>query len=166
MPWPQSEAPPLHLERARDREGGSRIAWCIDYWRWECLAQAWWWIKFQKSNKHFSRPKYTKTVKKTGGFTHFWAYNLPKTLFFDQKYLTRYIPETVSEEYINFKMFHDLSHCGVIPVQSLGSHICPRPPRLGLNWICRKKLNILESHAELIQFNVNYVYTFFYSVFY
>jgi hypothetical protein len=23
MPWPKSEAPRLHLERARDREGGS-----------------------------------------------------------------------------------------------------------------------------------------------
>ncbi len=23
----------LHLERARDCEGGSRTAWCTDYWR-------------------------------------------------------------------------------------------------------------------------------------
>jgi hypothetical protein len=39
---PLSEATRAHLERARDREGGSRTAWCIDYWRWECLARGWW----------------------------------------------------------------------------------------------------------------------------
>jgi hypothetical protein len=33
MPWPQSAAPYLHLERARDRVGHSRTAWCADYWR-------------------------------------------------------------------------------------------------------------------------------------
>jgi hypothetical protein len=26
-----------------------------------------------------------------------------------------------------------LRRCGVIPVQSFGSHICPQPPALGLN---------------------------------
>jgi hypothetical protein len=38
MPWPQSAAPDLHLERARDRVGRSRTAWCADYWRGECPA--------------------------------------------------------------------------------------------------------------------------------
>jgi hypothetical protein len=33
MPQPQSAVPHLHLERARDREGGSEIAWSADYWR-------------------------------------------------------------------------------------------------------------------------------------
>ncbi len=37
------------------------------------------------------------------------------------------------EEYINFKIFCYLWCCGVIPVQSFGSHICPKPPGLGLN---------------------------------
>ncbi len=37
------EAPGLHLERARDRAGGSRIAWRADYWRGECPAWGWWW---------------------------------------------------------------------------------------------------------------------------
>jgi hypothetical protein len=27
--------PHLHLERASDREGGSRTAWCADYWSGE-----------------------------------------------------------------------------------------------------------------------------------
>ncbi len=33
MPWPKSEALGLHLERARDCEGGSRTDWCADYWK-------------------------------------------------------------------------------------------------------------------------------------
>jgi hypothetical protein len=53
-----------------------------------------------------SHPKYTKTAEKMGGgFTYFLAYKLPKTQFFVQKYLTRYISETFFEEYINFKIF-------------------------------------------------------------
>ncbi len=45
---------------------------------------------------------------------------------------TGYTPKTFFEEYINFKNFHSLKHCGVTPVQSFGSHIRPQPPRLGL----------------------------------
>jgi hypothetical protein len=37
-----------------------------------------------------SRPKYTKMAQKTGGFTHFSAYKLPKMPFFALKYLTKY----------------------------------------------------------------------------
>jgi hypothetical protein len=33
MPWPQSAAPDLHLERARDRVGRSRTAWYKIYSR-------------------------------------------------------------------------------------------------------------------------------------
>jgi hypothetical protein len=62
---------------------------------------------------------------------HILAYKSPKTLFFAQKYLTRYTQQTFFEEYINFKS-HYLSHCEVIPVQSFGSHICPQLPGLGL----------------------------------
>jgi hypothetical protein len=36
------------------------------------------------------------------------------------------------EEYINFKILRYLRRCGVIPVQSFGSHIRPQPPGLGL----------------------------------
>ncbi len=66
--------------------------------------------------------------KKTGGFLQLLAYRLPKTLFSAQKYLIRYTPEMFFEEYINFKICHYLSCCGVIPVQSFGSHIRPRRP--------------------------------------
>ncbi len=73
-----------------------------------------------------------KNGKKTGGFAHILAYNSPKTPFFALKYLTRYTHETFFKEYINFKIFRNLSHCGVIPVQSFGSHIRPQPHGLGL----------------------------------
>jgi hypothetical protein len=44
-----------------------------------------------------------------GGSTHFLAYKSLKTLFFTQKYFTRYTQET----FFKFKIFHYLSHCGV-----------------------------------------------------
>jgi hypothetical protein len=67
-----------------------------------------------------------------GGFAHVLAYKLPKTLFFAQKYLTKYTHQMFFQEYINFKIVHNLSHCGVIPVQSFGSHIRPQPHGLEL----------------------------------
>jgi hypothetical protein len=72
-----------------------------------------------------------KNVEKTGGFAHVLAYKSPKTLFFAQKYLTRYTHETFFEEYTNFQA-HFLSHCRLIPLQSFGSHIRPQPHGLGL----------------------------------
>ncbi len=55
---------------------------------------------------------------------------------FALKYLTRYTHETFFMEYINYKIFRNLSHCGVIPVQSFGRHIRPQPHGLGLNGWC------------------------------
>ncbi len=63
---------------------------------------------------------------------HVLAYKSPKTPFFALKYLTRYTHETFFEEYINIKIFRNLSRCGVIPVRSFGSHIRPQPHGLGL----------------------------------
>jgi hypothetical protein len=45
-----------------------------------------------------------------GSFAHVFAYKSPKTLFFALKYLTRYTHEKFFEEYINFKIFRNLSH--------------------------------------------------------
>ncbi len=70
--------------------------------------------------------------EKTGGFAHVLAYNSPKTPFFALKYLTIYTHETFFEEYVNLKIFRNLSRCGVIPVRSFGSHIRPHPHGLGL----------------------------------
>jgi hypothetical protein len=69
-----------------------------------------------------------------GSFTLLLAYKLPKTPFFAQKYLTRYIQNTFFVEYINFKS-HYLCHYGVISVQSFGSHIGPHRPGLGLIFV-------------------------------
>jgi hypothetical protein len=51
-----------------------------------------------------------KNGKKTSGFAHVLAYNLPKTPFFALKYLTRYTHEIFFEEHTNFEG-HYLSRC-------------------------------------------------------
>jgi hypothetical protein len=66
-----------------------------------------------------------------GGFAHVLAYKSPKMPFFAQKYLTRYTHETFFEKCVNFQNLY-LSHCGVMPAQSFGSHIRPQPHGLGL----------------------------------
>ncbi len=131
MPQTQSEAPDQHLERARDRVGGSKTAWCADYWRGECPVRGWWWRRSQKSNKPSKLPERYENGEKTGGFAHVLANESPKTPFFAQKYLTRYTHETFFKEYMNFET-HYLSHCRVIPLQSFRSHIRPQPHGLGL----------------------------------
>ncbi len=111
--------------------GGSRTAWCADYWRGECLVQGWWWRGSQKSNKTSKPPEIGENGEKTGGFAHVLAYRSPKTPFFAQRYLTRYTHETFFEEYTNFEG-HYLSHFRDIVLQSFGSHIRPQPHGLGL----------------------------------
>jgi hypothetical protein len=66
MPQPLSEALCIHLERARDREGGSRTVWYTDYWHWECPTQEWWWRESKKSNTVSipSPPECTKMAQK------------------------------------------------------------------------------------------------------
>ncbi len=131
MPQPQSEAPDLRLERARDRVGSSKTAWCANYWRGERLVQGWWWRGSQKSNKPSKLPEIYKNGKKTGSFAHVLVNKSPKTSFFAHNYLTRYTHEMLFEEYMNFET-HYLSSCRVIPLQSFRSHIRPRPHGLGL----------------------------------
>ncbi len=124
MPRPQLEAPDLHLERARDRVGSSRTAWCADYWRGSTRSRGGGGGGHRSQISLPSCPKYTKTVKKQ-------AYKSPKTPFFAHKYLTRYTHEMFFEDYMNFET-HYLSHCRVIPLQSFRSHKRPQPHRLGL----------------------------------
>ncbi len=80
----------------------------------------------------FTAVRNSQKRRTTGSFKHVLAYKSPKMPFFALKYLTRYTHEMFFEEYINFKIFCNLSHCGVIPVQSFGSHIRPQPHGLGL----------------------------------
>ncbi len=87
-----------------------------DYWRGECPALGWWWTNAKKSYIPSQPYEIAKNGEKTGGFAHVFAYKSPKTAFFAIKYLTRYTHETFFEEYINLKIFRNLSHCRVIPV--------------------------------------------------
>jgi hypothetical protein len=89
------------LERARDREGGSRTAWCADY-------RGGGGGSYRSQISLPSRPKYAKMVKNSQVFfAHFLVKKSPKTPFFTHKYLTRCNPKTFFEEYpyINFKIF-------------------------------------------------------------
>jgi hypothetical protein len=83
-----------------------------------------------KGVKYTPMPPDIYERRKTSGFPHFLAYKSPKTLFFAQKYLTRYTPEMFFEEYINFNIFHYLSHCEVSKV----IYVHPQPPGLGLKY--------------------------------
>jgi hypothetical protein len=61
------------------------------------------------------------------------------------------------EEYINFKKFCYLRHCGVIPVQSFGSHIHPQSPGFGLRDLyfsggC-KYINVITSWLNIATFH-------------
>ncbi len=78
---PQWEAPGLHLKIARDCGGGSRTDWCANYGWGECPARGWWWRESQKSDKLYKLPETYENGQKTGGFKHFLAYKLLKTLF-------------------------------------------------------------------------------------
>ncbi len=103
------EAPGLHLERARDRAGGSKsYIYCT-----------------------FTAVRNNQKWQKTGGFTDVLAFKLPKTRFFALKYLTRYTHEMFFEEYTNFEANY-LSRCIDIPLQTFGSYIRPQPHGLGL----------------------------------
>jgi hypothetical protein len=60
MPRPQLEAPRLHLERATDREGCPKIAWCANYWRGGVPVQGWWW----RESKESIHPQAARNVRK------------------------------------------------------------------------------------------------------
>jgi hypothetical protein len=81
----QSEAQHLHSQRARDREGSSETAWCVDYWQGECLGKGWRWRELIEANKPARQPNYTKTA--------LFGLKITKMLFFTQKYFIRYTPK-------------------------------------------------------------------------
>ncbi len=97
------------------------------------------------SNKPSKLPEIHKNGEKTGGFMHILAYKSPKMPIFAQKYLIKYTHETLFDKYVNFQN-HYISRCGVIPVQSFGSHIRPQPHGLGLNttW---DSVNLMMGHG-------------------
>ncbi len=72
MPRLQSEAPHLHVERARDHEGDSKTVWLADYWQGRAQAGGGGGGSYivKQGNKPPWRPEYTKMVPKTGSFQH------------------------------------------------------------------------------------------------
>ncbi len=93
-----------------------------------------------------------KNGEKRAGFAYVFAYNSPKTPFFALKYLTRYTHETFFEEYVNITIFRNLSHCGVIPVRSFGSHIRPQPHGLGLSIFLQCRIcGVVKSKCSLAE---------------
>ncbi len=107
----------------------------------------------------FTAVRNSQKRRKTGSFTHILAYNSPKTPFFAHKYLTRYTHETFFVEYLNFKIFGNLSHCGVIPVRSFGSHIRPQLHGLGLmHDLSGRHCDIGFTYCSLIQIGLPLIY--------
>jgi hypothetical protein len=100
----------------------------------ECLAKGWWWRESKKSNKPFKSPGMYENSAKTAGLPHVMTLKTPKTRFLKLKVLNKIYSRHFFEDYINFKNFRYLRRCGVIPVLSFGSHMRPKPPRLGLKW--------------------------------
>jgi hypothetical protein len=71
---------------------------------------------------------YENGNKKTVVSHTFFSKSL-KTLFFTQKYLTRYTPGTFLRNTLVLQIFVTyVKHCEVIPVQSFGSHVRPQLP--------------------------------------
>jgi hypothetical protein len=79
------------------------------------------------------RLKCTKT-EKNRRFPKLFGLQTAKNTVFRLKVLNKIY---VFKEYISFKIFCYFRHCGVIPVQSFGSHI--RPPA---TWISDKGLPV------------------------
>jgi hypothetical protein len=121
------EALGLHLERASDREGGSSTVWCADYWQGGSARPEGGGGGSQRSQKSLlSHPECTKRCK-NGQFNTLIDFKISENVVFYLKVI-KYTLETFFKGYVNLKIFHYPRHCGVISVQSFGSHIRPQPP--------------------------------------
>jgi hypothetical protein len=84
MPRP-SEGPRLYLQRARDREGSSRTAWCPDYWQGGVPGPGVVVEGVIESNKPSKPPGMYENGTKMAGFLHLLTFKMPKTLFLNKK---------------------------------------------------------------------------------
>jgi hypothetical protein len=90
-PW--SEALRLHLERARDSEGGSKTAWCADYWQGECRGRGWWWRVSKESKTPQCHPECMK-IAKNRRFRALFSLKIAKNPVFLSKVLNKiYSPD-------------------------------------------------------------------------
>ncbi len=78
-----------------------------------------------------SRPERTK-VCQNSKFPTLIDLKIAENAIFYLKDVTKYTPETFLRNKLILKFCSYLRHCGVIPVQSFRSHICPQPHGLGL----------------------------------
>jgi hypothetical protein len=112
MPRPQSEAPDLHFERARDRAGQLQNFLVRRLLVGGAPGPG---VVVEEGHRSKislpSRLKYAKMAKKTGSFAHVLANKLLKTPFFVHKYLTKYTHETF------FRGIHEFSTSLLKPLQ-------------------------------------------------
>jgi hypothetical protein len=69
-----------------------------------------------------------KNGEKNGQFLAHIDLKIAESAIFHSKVLHKIYSKDVFEEYINFKIFRFLRHCGVIPVQSSGAYLPPSHP--------------------------------------
>jgi hypothetical protein len=119
----------LHLERARDCECSSNVAWCADIWQGVPGQGAV--VEGVKGVKQVSMPPgIYKNSTKNGRFPALVDIKVTEKAVFNSKFINKKYSQEFFENYINFKNFCSLKRCGVIPVQSFGSHITPPAIRI------------------------------------
>jgi hypothetical protein len=93
MPQPYSEALRLHLERARDHEGGSETALCADYWLLAGRGPRQGMVVEELKEADKPPPAdFTKTApKNVWGFCTFWL----KKRYFSLQVLNKIYPQNV-----------------------------------------------------------------------
>jgi hypothetical protein len=69
--------------------------------------------------------KIHKNGSKNGQFPTLIDLKIAENTVFHSKIPNKIYSQFFFKEYINFKIFHYLRQCGVIPVQNFGSHVHP-----------------------------------------
>ncbi len=105
------------LRKARDREGGTKTAWCADYWQGEFPSWGWWWRESKESNTPPCCPECTKTAK-NGWFRALLANKSTKTTtsYTCLKFLKSYTPPATRIRVNGFsKDAQELQSAGLTP---------------------------------------------------
>jgi hypothetical protein len=77
----------LHLERARDREGGLETAWCADYWRGSAWG-VWWWRELKEANEPPAGRNTQKNGAENGQFPTLFGQKIDENAVFHLKNLS------------------------------------------------------------------------------
>ncbi len=133
MPRPQSASSGPTLRKSQRPCGRLQNCLARRLLAGGCPALGWWWRVSQNSYIPSQQSEIAKKGEKTGGFTHVLSYKSPKTPFFALKYLTRYTHEAFFKEYINIKIFRNLSHCGSYTCSKFRKSYTPPAARIRVN---------------------------------